>query len=1289
MHMKICLPPFLYFAIYLLLPGFYFYSATAQERVVPVELHWKEPVSEARAQNNFVPSLTFKGSIQEEDRPEIPVYSHKEPSRVPHFSHTFQLNEKVIIPCTPEEIRILENAGFSESDFSLNTLSETSMGDTWTRLELTPVRKREGQYEKLVSFDLHIAHTYDAQLKHESLHQYPESSVLAEGDWFRLCVQEEGIYRITHQELTELGVNMGQLSKSTIQLYGNGGGNLPESNAEPRFTDLQENAIWISGNQSGNFTSDDYILFYGQSPHRWKYNSAQDLFNHEVHHYADETCYFLTYARQEGKRVQQRPGSAQTPTHEVQGFYDFAYHQRDLVNLIGSGKMWFGELFDVTLSRDFSFEFPNISRQHPARIGFHGVAHSRTSSTFTLASQGQSRNFTAPPVTGSSVTSAFALAASGTLEILPSADKIDVKLSYNRTTSGGRAWLNYITVNAQRELIASGSQMFFRNPSVRGQGNVARFQIRQASSQHRVWDVSDPLNVLEQQVQLSGTTMSFLLENPGLNEFVIFDGSQFLSPRLRGRVPNQNLHALELHDLFILVPDLFRAQAERLASFRRSNDGLRVMVVSPQQVYNEFSSGVPDISAIRNFMKMFYDRAAITGEYPRYLLLFGSGTYDNKNRLGYGGNLIPTFQTQQSLSPASSYISDDFFGLLDDNEGFDAMGAIDLGIGRIPVRTADEARFVVDKILRYNQRVEGLVPGTDDPRFAGRIPNYADWRSVVTFIADDGDGNIHFNQSEQIAGYLDDAHPVYNVEKIYLDAYEQVSMAGGSRYPEVNKSINARINQGTLLVNYIGHGGPLGLAQERILTFDDILLWGNFYNLPVFMTATCEFSSFDQPDPNELSAGMRIFLKPDGGASALFTTTRLAYSHSNFTLNDAFMRNAFVPMENGQMPRLGDLIRMAKVQSSSTGTLKNFVLLGDPSMQMAYPHYRVVTTEAPDTMRALQKVTISGQVQTPDGSLASGYNGIIYPTIYDKAIAYTTRGNDPASIQAGFSMQNRILYRGKASVSNGAFSFSFIVPRDISYNTGQGKISYYLDDGSTLDGHGYFNNFIISGTSDSYTPDNQGPEIGLYLNNTGFQSGDKTGPNPILLAYLSDESGINTTGQVGHDIVAFLNDDTSNPIVLNNFYQADLDDFRSGRVVYPFFNLEQGEYTLSLRAWDAHNNFSTATIDFIVTSAPGLQISSLKNYPNPFSDYTYFTFGHNKPATELNVQIEIYTLGGQRVKSLEQKVYASGFDVPPLEWDGRDDGGTLLHTGLYIFRAVVFKDGAEKVHESEKLMILR
>ncbi len=1269
--------------------GAFIFSSHGNERSTDVHLIWKPGHAKISPSSDMQPSLYFKNAVFADSLPQIPIYVLRVPEEIPHFGYQFTVENLEYESFTKEETEILNNNHYNNEDLLYWDELETTRGKNYTRFYLIPVKKENGVLKKLTSFTLNYEPVYKPGLKYLSEYKYPENSVLSSGNWYKVCVENDGVYKLEYDDLISLGLPVNTLDKSTIQIYGNGGGMLPESNDDPKITDLKENAIWVSGNNTGTFTSDDYVLFYGQSPHQWQYDEENDLFTKQLHYYSEETCYFITYGQEQGKRINQQNSLESTPDFTVTDFYDYRHHESELRNLTGSGKIWYGELFEVTLSRDFSFEFPGIKNDAPARIMVNAAARSSAPSGFTISSQGNSSSFNIGNINIFSYTGIYARNATGFLTVPSPEENLEINLTYNNSSAGSSGWLNYITINAMRNLAYREEQLAFRNPSVTGAGNITEYRIDNMSSGLKIWDVTDPMNISEQQYSLQGSTGSFRALSGELREFVLFGQQNLPTPVLSGTVDNQNLHAVQTHDLVILAPGAFREQAERLAEFRRDHDNLSVLIVSPQQIYNEFSSGVPDISAIRNFMKMFYDRGFESGDYPRYLLLFGNGTYDNKNLLGHGGNFIPTFQTLESFNPSSSYITDDFFGLLDDHEGQDAFGAIDLGIGRLPVRTQDEARFIVDKLIRYNQRIEGLEPGTSDPRFAGVISNYADWRNKITLIGDDEDSNIHLNQSERIANYLDEAHPVFNVEKIYLDAYQQQTLAGGSRYPHVNNAINNRMNQGALLINYIGHGGVNGLAHERILTFEDILSWNNFYNLPVFMTATCEFSSFDQPDANELSAGVRVFLKPDGGASALFTTTRLAYSHSNFTLNDAFMRNAFIPMENGELPRLGDLIRISKVESSSAGTLKNFVLLGDPSMQMAYPKYKAVTTEIPDTISALQRVTIKGEVHKPNGTKAQDYTGVIFPTVYDKQNTLKTLANDPGSSESEFDLQNRTIFKGMASVENGEFEFSFIVPKDITYTTGKGKISYYFDDGHAIDGCGYYNDFVVTGTSSEQITDNTGPEIQIYMDNENFVNGGKTSPDPLLIAHLSDESGINTTGQIGHDIVAFLNNETGDPIVLNDYYQTRKNNFTEGIVIYPFHNLEKGSYTLELRAWDAVNNVSSQTIDFVVDAAPGIKIEKLVNVPNPFSESTSFIFDHNKPATEMLVQIEIFSLNGQLVRSMESNIYASGFNIPPIEWDGRDDGGTLLNNGIYIFRVRVSTENDGEIQKNEKLIILR
>ncbi|MFO8066756.1 MAG: type IX secretion system sortase PorU [Bacteroidales bacterium] len=1263
------------------------YSNAFESDTLYFDIKWEGVKSYVIDENNSIDYLSFKESSYIGNPEGIEVFSHQFSLDIPHFRPEIELIPGEIINVTAKEESFLKKLGYKEENFSQQRIFETARKKSSLNYVLVPVRynKISDSYEKLLSFSIAYEYIYDSELTYVPKHEYADNSVLASGDWYKVCVDKSGVYQLDYNDLVEMGIDPAQVQKSKIAIYGNGGGMLPESNEEERPDDLIENAIYVSGS-SGNFGQSDYILFYGESPHEVYYDEEQSLFRHQMHLYAEESCYFLTTNADSGKRIQSRPSTPDAATHQATTFQDYAFHERDLYNLIGSGRIWYGELFDVTLERSFDFSFPNIDNSEKVYVTADVAARSSVGSTFTLKSGSTSGNIYVQPINPTAVTSFYAKGANGSIYFFPgTGSNITVDLKYNRSETGARGWLNYIAVNATRKLIFHGSQMQFRNANVVGVNNITQFSMNNADSQITIWDVSDTYNIVEQEYSISGGQASFKVETEEIKEFVAYNGTAFLTPSLKGKVNNQNLHAAANVDMIIICPDEFRDEAERLADFRYENDGISSAIYSPQQVYNEFSSGVQDISAIRNFMKMFYDNADGGDNYPKYLLLFGNGTYDNRDILDYGGNFIPTFQTESSLNKSESWMTDDYYGLLDDDEGEGAAGILDIGIGRLPVRTAEQAEDIVDKIIRYDERIEGWEPGSDDLQWVGKISNYADWRNLISLIADDEDNNTHYKDSEKLAEILENEYPVYNVEKIYLDSYEQITMAGGSRYPEVNKSINNRVNQGALLVNYIGHGGKLGLAHERVVTFADINTWNNKYNMPVFMTATCEFSAFDIPSPEDLSAGVRIFLKNQGGAIALFTTTRLAWSGSNFTLNERFFNNAFVEMADGKMPRLGDLLRLSKTSSDN---VKNFVLLGDPSMQMAYPRYQVVTESLPDTIRAFQEVTVNGYIADEYGNLAENYNGVVFPKVYDKSKVYTTYGNDPGSSSDTFLMQNSIIYKGKASVNNGEFSFSFIVPKDIVYSYGEGKLSYYADDGM-IDASGYSFDFVVGGTSLDYEPDNEGPVINLFMNDTTFVSGDNTDENPVLLSFLFDESGINVTGNIGHGLIAFLNDDRANSIVLNQYYEADLDTYKSGKIAYPFYSLPDGNHKVTLRAWDVHNNFSEESINFVVSSSAELALYEIMNYPNPFNIYTNFVFKHNLPAEELHVSIDIYNLSGQLIKNLQENILSYGYQSPPIHWDGNDNGGRPIDSGVYIYRIVVSTERGGKVSGSNRLVIIR
>ncbi len=1257
-------------------------------------LNWHAPQRVMPEPGVFTDILSFSGAVYADTLPNIPMFSTTSANPAPFYTTNFAIANAGFEPASAEESRILHQAGFEANEIVLFQTQQTIRKESGSVVSFFPFRKNpeNGKYEKLISFELTKELTLHPEFSYKSLHNYPENSVLSTGTWFKFCVDETGVYQLTHSDLAALGLNMAGLQKANIRIFGNGGGILPEANSNTRITDLRENAIFISGTPSGLFGQSDFILFYGQSPNQWIFDPTNKVFNHQVHNYTTENCYFLTPDNGPGKRIGSRAGVSQNPTHNVTSFQDYAYHQLDQVNLIGSGRTWFGEVFDATLNREFSFDFPDLLLTEPARIKTFVAARSTVNSSFTVEAGAGKITQQISRIFPANFTGAFANLAIDSLWFTPTqAGQIRVNITYNRPLAGSRGWLNYIALNVTRQLRFNAPQLAFRNVHLPGPENIVQYNLANANNQITVWDVTDRFNVTQQQTSLSGNTLQFRLQGGGLPEFVAFDGSSFKKVKNRGRIENQNLHGMQSSDMIIVVPEAFRAEARRLADFRTLHNGISVAVVTTNQVFNEFSSGSADIAAIRNFMKMLYDRAQTQTQMPRYLLLFGNGTIDNRNLLGFGGNHIPTWQSINSHQLDRSYMTDDFFGLLDDSEGNNADGSLDIGIGRLPIRTLDEARVVVDKIIRYNQRVPALNPLTNDLQQSGIISNYADWRNRVVLIADDQDFNRHFIDSEAIASIMQTNFPLFNVDKIYFDAYPQVTLAGGARIPDVNKAINEAVNQGALLINYIGHGGALGLGHERVLTFEDIATWNNYYNLPVFMTATCEFSSFDHPNPSDVTAGVRIFMKPDGGASALFTTTRLAWSGPNLTLNRNFIEVAFDKNQQGRYQNLGDLIRLSKVKSSGSlesWRIRNFVLLGDPSMQMAYPQYQVITSQMPDTLRAFQKVTVSGFVADETGNPLTNYNGIVSPTVFDKERTFRTLGQDSDSFEANFTIRNSLLYKGNTSVTNGEFSFTFVVPQGIAYNFGKGKIGYYLDNGVN-DGNGYFSDFVIGGTMPGFEPDNQGPQIWLFMNDTTFVSGGTTNQNPILLALLRDENGINLTGRIGHDIVAILNENTGSPIVLNNYYQADLDNFMSGRVAYPFSRLPDGRHKLSVRAWDTHNNPASATIEFIVSSTATLALDNLMNYPNPFSQQTFFKFTHNQPFSDLNVRIEIYDLSGKLLQNIETIVNSPGYQSAPIQWDGRDFSGRAIANGIYLYRLVLRTPDGNVSASTQRLVILR
>jgi hypothetical protein len=1265
-------------------------------------LQWSKPITEKFNEDEPARSfLQFKGAIFNPGYHGLPSFFQHIPLDEGTNQVTITLVNPVYEPLTSAEASVVNKTAFISSDVKLGYWVGYDDKIPYAELSFIPLRKNpvSGQYEKLVSFSLNVQQSNVSARNKRPRHtpSYAANSVLATGKWYRIGVTKDGVYKLDYTFFKKMGYTMDSLKPQNIRIYGNGGYMLPEPNANYRPDDLIENPVYVKGQTDTAFSKTDYVLFYGQGPTQWTYDNVDGHYHHTVNLYTDTTYYFITDELGPGKRIGGEPvlGSA---ADTCSSFDDYAYHETDQINLISSGYEWFGEYFDATTSYSFGFNFPNLVTTSPVYANTTLASRDCSgNSYYTLSAFSSTSTFFAPPVT-CIYYEPYASFGSTTLTFNSTTPNFNVTIS--KQTAGAIGWLYYLEVNARRALTLSNNQMEFRDSKTTGVGKTTLFRINSSIGQPTVWDVTNPLNV--DSVPLANPSpgiYQYALHTDTLRQFIAFGGNTFDTAIYVGPVPSQNLHADPQVDLVIVSSPMFITQAKQLASFHESHDGLKVTVRTPQQIYNEFSSGRQDPIAIRDYMNMLYTRSTNYANRPKYLLLFGDASYDPKYRLSNNTNYVVTYESPESFDPTSSFVSDDYFALLDSNEGvlsFSTNYHLDIGVGRFPADNVAEAQTLVNKVISYETPSgEPPVASTSCCNPASEY-NLGNWRNVLCFIAHDGDDSIHENEADQEAQYITATYPNFNINKIYCDAYQEVQTPGGTRYPEVNVAIDDQVDQGLLILNYTGHGGPLGLAVQRILGFNDILSWNNSNRLSLFFTASCSFAPFDNPE--QLSAGEMCVKLPSGGNIALMTTVRETYSSDNTTLNGNFYSILYSPLPDGSLPRIGDLFAASK-NASTAGPSIMFTLLGDPAVRLAYPAQKVYTSSINskpisgpvDTLKAFSKVTIKGYVGDAAGNPLTNFNGVIYPTIYDKADSMVTLDNGGAA--AGnthfhYMLQKSVLFRGRASVTNGNFIFSFVVPKDINYRYGDGKISYYAQNGVT-DATGNDQNVIIGGTLNNVKNSGKGPQVRLYMNDSNFAFGGMTNENPQLFAVVTDSNGINTTGNgIGHDITAVLDNNTQNTYDLTNYYQPALNSYQKGTITYNFSSLPAGKHSLSLRVWNVFNNTSQAYTEFTVELQSKLQLDHVLNYPNPFTTHTQFYFEINEVCDVMDVQIQIFTVAGKLVKNILTSVKTDSYRSQPIDWDGRDDYGDKIGNGVYIYHIKVRASDGTVADTYQKLVIL-
>ncbi|MDB5211854.1 MAG: hypothetical protein JWQ30_2681 [Sediminibacterium sp.] len=1115
---------------------------------------------------------------------------------------------------------------------------------------------------------------------------YAPNSVLFNGNWYKIGIKQEGIYKVDLAMLTALGITTTNLSSSSLRLYGNGGGMLDENNATARPDDLFENPIEINDGGDGIFNGSDYFLFYAPGPHKWLKDSTNQAFRHQKNLYSDTCFYYITIGGT-GKRIPlQIPAGTITTT--VNSYNEHYFYENDLVNLLNSGKEWYGEEFNMNLggnsTRSFTVDWPGLITGQPITLlsSFASRAVSGAGS-FSARINGQLVQTVNLPGVSGSFLDAFATGVTQRNTASVTQSSLGVSFTYSPTASGAEGWLNWFELHGRRNLsTTANTTLFFRDWQSVAQNATANYAIANNGSSLTVWEITDPLQPVKMNAITNALQTNFSNNASRLREYAAFTFAGALIPVSLGKISNQNLHNSTTADLIVVTSVSLLPEAQRLAQFHLQHDGYRTVVVTTDQVYQEFSGGSPDPSALRDMVKMYFDKAGSdVSKRPKFLLLFGSASYDYRNRITGNSNLVPGYESINSLEPLSSYTSDDFFGLLDDADDINQNNPnsnIDIGIGRIPARNIAEAKTMVDKIIRYHDKA-----------------SLGAWRNQSVYVADDQDQNLHLNDAETVSADANVSNPLLNQYKIYLDAYPVVSSSGGARYPAVNDAIVNQVFNGSLIFNYSGHGSYQRLAEETVLAQEELNRFNNPNKLPLFITASCDFAPHDDPAKNSLGGG--ILTGNSNGAIALLTTTRLVFAFSNRVINDNYLQIALKPLSNGQYLTLGESVRQAKnFTSLNSGDILNnrkFTLLGDPAMRLAFPELRLQLTginggpiTGSDTLRALQKYTFSGIVTDGSGNPVTNFNGTVHPTVYDKSQVVKTLGNDPASIVTGFNQQSSVLYKGNATVADGKFSFTFIVPKDINYQSGRGRISLYADNGVT-DANGVNTSFYVGGTGNGIFTDNTGPTIKPYLNDDKFMNGGLTNENPVLLVKLYDSSGISTSGNgIGHDITAVIDGVERNILVLNDFYTAYQDSYQQGEVLFQLPPLAEGKHTIRIKAWDVANNSSEVTLEFVVVKQVRIEIANVRNFPNPFSVSTTFAFEHNQPNTDLDVNINIYNEAGALVKQIRKLLNTGGTRNCQVIWKGDDQSGAKLAKGIYIYKVIVVA-GGNKTEKTQQLIL--
>ena len=1138
---------------------------------------------------------------------------------------------------------------------------------------------------------------------------------LSSGGWYKIPITKNGIYQLTSSYLSELGIDIESVDPRKIQIWGTDGYMLPEQNNLPR-PDFSQLPILVNGENDGSFDANDRVIFYGTSPHR-EFRGTSGL-EHQLHSYSDSTYVFLTIGSSNGDRLN-AVNNGLTPTSTITTFEDYIWKEEELTKTETqqkTGRLWLGQSIPSTAQNQFISVFrdtiPGVSGNTTLKAS--GIIYARTKrrTNFEVRlNESTVSQFNIDAITYAYNGHEGVSARRSVFRNVPVTTSVnngifEYTLKMSNGDNGATGFVDYLALTIDRPLIANNNQLLIFPYEGGTSSDIATYKLQGFGSAPTALDVTDPMQPMLLNVSGSGTSYDLVYHTNESSK--IFVQSGYLTPVMGRSIPNQNLHSINTYPEYIVITSEYLLdQAQELASYR-SQQGLNTILVTQNQILNEFSGGVTDPTAIRDFVKFLWDNALADGQTPpENLLLFGDTTYDTKKVIEASfTNHVLTYESEESIDRIKSYGTDDYFGLLDDGEGlFRNSERVDIGIGRIPAQTRAEASVAIDKIYRY-----------ENPA------NYGDWQNLFTFAGDDDfpdrtrNKDLHVLNADGTATRMDLNEPGARLKKIYLFAYQEEITGAGRQLPGATRDFMNAFNNGSLVVNYSGHGNEQNLTDEEMFSTDYLPDLTNQDRLALLVTATCQFGRYD--DINAQSGAEKLVFADNGGAIASFTTTRVVYTgespnSSNFGLNINLSQKMLERETDGSPLTFGEIYKRTKNTSSGAElNSRKFILLGDPAVRFALPNRKAsiqsinnvgVSTIDTLTIKALDTVTLTGSVTAQDGTPLPDFSGEATITIFDAKRRITlpqdlpwidTYGcllNENTEFECTYEVESDVLFKGKAAVQNGHFSSTFIIPKDISFSDQTGRIVVFAKSDQQTAG-GSYTDVIFNGVNSTAVNDGKGPGMDVYLNDETFINGSLSTDSPKLIVELSDSSGINTTGTgVGHEIIATIDTKPQQTYVLNNFYEGALNDYTKGRIEYPLEQIQQGSYSLKVRAWDVHNNPAEKTIFFDVASQEDLVLDNIYNYPNPMNNYTNFTFEHNQQGNPMDVDIRIYTLSGKPVQLIKESILNNS-SYASISWNGRDRDNDRLGNGTYIYVLRVTTDtpeGRTSTEKIEKLVIIR